>query len=311
MIRFSDSLNNYLFHKQIHLKIMNLKLLSPDLREFRKEFNLNSTNTLTLTSPKILKNEKVSKAPTAVLYLKPSRSACSSAGSCFSMCLNTAGNPAYLKGKLACRSRRDLALRTNKDLFLRNLVIELFRFYSKNRNFDNVSARLNGVSDHRWMTIKVSITGYDSSHLLEKYGIAVTAGTYNNIFELFNSAYDYAKNMSVSKTFSFYDYSKHIDHNFELAKRLGYHLTLSAGSLFDTLSTAIENGLNYAGVLNIKRNTPMPKFITVKGIKLPVIDGDLTDWRIGDSNQTTHVVGLRVKRTPNQTETMRRAFCIA
>ena len=65
------------------------------------------------------------------------------------------------------------------------------------------------------------------------------------------------------------------------------------------------------GVLNIKRNAPMPKFITVKGIKLPVIDGDLTDWRIGDSNQTTHVVGLRVKRTPNQTETMRRAFCIA
>ena len=55
----------------------------------------------------------------------------------------------------------------------------------------------------------------------------------------------------------------------------------------------------------------MPKFITVKGIKLPVIDGDLTDWRIGDSNQTTHVVGLRVKRTPNQTEAMRRAFCIA
>ena len=52
---------------------------------------------------------------------------------------------------------------------------------------------------------------------------------------------------------------------------LGYHLTLSAGSLFDTLSTAIENGLNYAGVLNIKRNAPMPKFITVKGIKLPVI----------------------------------------
>ena len=172
MLTYPDSLINYLFHKKIHLKIMtNLKLLSPDLREFRKEFNLNSTNTLTLTSPKILKNEKVSKAPTAVLYLKPSKTACSSAGSCFSMCLNTAGNPAYLKGKLACRSRRDLALRTNKDLFLRNLVIELFRFYSKNRNFDNVSARLNGVSDHRWMTIKVSITGYDSSHLLEKYGI--------------------------------------------------------------------------------------------------------------------------------------------
>ena len=79
----------------------NYRLLSRDLRNFRKEFNLNSTNTLTFTSPKILKNEKVSKAPTAVLYLKPSKTACSSAGSCMAMCLNTAGNPRLFKREIS------------------------------------------------------------------------------------------------------------------------------------------------------------------------------------------------------------------
>ena len=63
----------------------NYRLLSQDLRDFRKEFNLNSTNTLTFSSPKILKNEKILKAPSAVLYLKPSKTACSSAGSCISL----------------------------------------------------------------------------------------------------------------------------------------------------------------------------------------------------------------------------------
>lgn len=288
----------------------NYRLLSQDLRNFRKEFNLNSTNTLTLTSPKIIKNEKVSNAPTAILYLKPSKTACSSAGSCMAMCLNTAGNPAYLKGKLACRSRRDLALRTKKDLFLRNLVIELFKFYSKNRNFDNVSARLNGVSDHNWMTIEINLTDYDSNYILENFDIAIPSNNYKNIFELFNTAYDFTNLKSVSKIFRFYDYSKHVHLNFEYAKKLGYHLTLSAGSKYNTLETCIKHNLNYAGVFNIKRNAPIPKFVTINSRKFPTVDGDLTDWRIGDNNNTTHVIVLRVKRTPNQTEEMRKAFCI-
>ena len=103
--------------------------LATDLKEFRNQWNLKSNNTFTYTSPKILKNEKVLNIPTVVLYLKPTAKACPAAGSCRSMCLNLAGNPAYLNNKLKCRSRRDLAFRTNENLFLRNLVIELFRFY--------------------------------------------------------------------------------------------------------------------------------------------------------------------------------------
>jgi hypothetical protein len=78
-----------------------------DLAEFSKLWNLDSTNTYTATSPKVIKNELISMAPTLVLYMFPTSSACPAAGTCRKLCLNTAGNPAYLKGKLACRVRRN------------------------------------------------------------------------------------------------------------------------------------------------------------------------------------------------------------
>ena len=288
--------------------------LASDLKQFRNQFNLNSTNTFTFSSPKILKNEKVSNAPTAILYLKPTAKACPAAGSCRSMCLNLAGNPAYLNNKLACRSRRDLAFRTNENLFLRNLVLELFRFYSKNRSFKTLGCRLNGVSDHNWLEIPITIISEDTLYISNKFNIWVESKTYSNIFELVRDSKDIKApfdKLSVSNKLKFYDYSKRIDLNFNLAKELNYHLTLSAGSLFDTLATAIKYRLNYAGVLNVKKNALMPDYIEINGIKFPVIDGDITDWRIGDNNDTTNIVGLRVKRTPNQTEEMRKAFCIA
>ena len=142
--------------------------LSKDLKQFRNQFNLNSTNTFTYTSPKILKNEKVLNIPTVVLYLKPTAKACPAAGSCRSMCLNLAGNPAYLNNKLKCRSRRDLAFRTNENLFLRNLVLELFRFYSKNRSFKTLGCRLNGVSDHNWLEIPITITNEDTLYISQE-----------------------------------------------------------------------------------------------------------------------------------------------
>ena len=286
--------------------------LSNDLKEFRNKWNLKSNNTFTYTSPKILKNEKVLNIPTVVLYLKPTAKACPAAGSCRSMCLNLAGNPAYLNNKLKCRSRRDLAFRTDENLFLRNLVIELFRFYSKNRSFKTLGCRLNGVSDHNWMSIPINLTFEDSHYLKTKFNINVASHiNYSNIFDLIQLSYDNELKRPVKEKLKFYDYSKRIDLDFNLAKKLNYHLTLSAGSLFDTLGTAIKYKLNYAGVLNVKRNAVLPSHIEINGIKFPVIDGDITDWRIGDNNDTTNIVGLRVKRTPNQTEEMRKAFCIA
>ena len=53
-----------------------------DLAEFSKLWNLNSTNTYTATSPKVIKNELISMAPTLVLYMFPTQQACPAAGSC-------------------------------------------------------------------------------------------------------------------------------------------------------------------------------------------------------------------------------------
>jgi hypothetical protein len=66
-----------------------------DLAEFSKLWNLNSTNTYTATSPKVIKNELISMAPTLVLYTCfPLLQACPAAGTCSrKLCLNTAGNP--------------------------------------------------------------------------------------------------------------------------------------------------------------------------------------------------------------------------
>ena len=74
--------------------------LSNDLRQFKQANKLNPSNVLTLTNHKVLKSDSI--APTAVLHLLPTRQACPAAGTCALVCLNTAGNPAYLKGKLAC-----------------------------------------------------------------------------------------------------------------------------------------------------------------------------------------------------------------
>ena len=54
-----------------------------------------------------------------------------------------------------------------------------------------------------------------------------------------------------------------------------------------------------------------PDTVTIDGQSFPTLDGDVTDWRPGDASGQTHVVLLRIKRTPGQTEEQRRAFCIA
>jgi hypothetical protein len=36
----------------------------------------------------------------------------------------------------------------------------------------------------------------------------------------------------------------------------------------------------------------------------------LTDWRRDDPTGTTHIIGLRLKRTPGQTEALAKRFCI-
>lgn len=275
-----------------------------NLTTFRKLYKLNSSNLLTFTNPKVIKSDSV--APTAVLHMLPTATACPASGSCRSICLNMAGNPAYLKGKLACRARRDKAFKENSQAFLNLLVVEILRFYSKNKEHKQLGTRLNGTSDYKWESIELNITSETVKEVKSKFNISIYQGKIN-ILEAILTAIDDTTGKAIGSILRFYDYTKRIDRDFKKCLELNYHLTLSHGSRFDTFKKAIELGLNYAAAFTTK----LPKIATYKGHRLGVIDGDVTDWRPDDKANKTHIVGLKMKRTPNQTEGQRKAFCIA
>ena len=54
----------------------------------------------------------------------------------------------------------------------------------------------------------------------------------------------------------------------------------------------------------------MPKQFTYKGIKLNVIDGDVTDYRPLDNNNKTNIVGLHFKIVANKEDAEKLKFCI-
>jgi len=270
---------------------------------FRRVHNFNASNFLTLTNPKVFKSASVLDAPTAVLHLMPSDRVCPFAGSCAALCLNRAGNPAYLKGKLKARVRRTNAFFADREGFMQTLLIEIVRFIDKNKSAKYRGLRLNGTSDIRWESEPVTVDAELSSYLLSTFQTRVSPGTYRNVFQIlpFLNASCFA-----------YDYTKRTDRDLIAAREDGYHLTMSWGSTADTLTYAIENGLNIAAPLKgIKRSEALPDVITVNGHSLPVLDGDVTDWRPGDDCSQTHIVGLRLKRVPGMTAEQIDSFCLA
>lgn len=285
--------------------------LSKDLREFRNKWNLKTNNTFTLTSPKVMKNLTVSNAPTLVLYLLPTSKACPAAGTCRKICLNTAGNPVYLDNKLKCRKRRNDAFMQDFNLFLRNLVLETIRFYSKNRDYEKLGLRLNGTSDYSWENVPVTITSKDSEYLLKQFNVYIEPIRYSSILEAILKGLDTKLNQSISTKLIAYDYTKRIDRDWNKCSKLKYHLTLSHGSKFDTLSKALELKLNYAAAFDLKKSELFPEYIELKGKKIYIFDADKTDFRPLDNNDKTYIAGLRMKRTPNQTKEDRKQFCIA
>ena len=286
--------------------------LSNDLKEFRTKWNLNSTNTFTLTSPKVMKNLTVSNAPTLVLYLLPTNKSCPAKGSCEKLCLVRAGNPAYLTNKIKCRKRRNDAFMQDFNLFLRNLVLESIRFYSKNRDYEKLGLRLNGTSDYSWENVPVTITSNDSDYLLKQFNVYIEPIRYSSILEAILKGLDTELNQSISTKLIAYDYTKRIDRDWEKCRKLlNYHLTLSHGSKFNTLAKATELKLNYAAAFDIKKSQDFPEFIIIDSKKYYIFDADKTDFRPLDNNDKTYIAGLRIKRTPNQTKEQRQEFCIA
>ena len=284
-----------------------------DLADFRKQWNFDSTNFFTATSPKVIKNEIVSKAPTLVLYMYPTKEACPAAGTCRQICLNMAGNPIYLKGKLACRVRRNKAFLNDAGRFTRYIVLESLRFYRKNANWDKQGLRLNGVSDWPWYKIAVTITKADSDYFLKAFNIYIEPKRYQSVLEAILTAHDNYLEQPISSKMVCYDYTKTIafESDFKYITKLNYHLSLSHGSKFNTLELAKKLKLNYLAGIDLKKSQPLPKTITIEGEIFETFDADLTDYRPLDKSGKTRIGLLRMKRTPNQTEAQRKAFCIA
>jgi hypothetical protein len=282
-----------------------------DMKKFSKKHNLTYSNFFTFTNPKVEKNTKISNVPTAILMLLNTAKACPAAGSCRKVCLITSGNPVYKENKMKCRLRRNNAFMTDYSMFLRYLVINSFMHYSKNRNFETIGFRFNGISDYKWESIAVKLEKSDSDYILKAFNIYIEPIRYNNIIECIQSGLDLTLNQSTSKKIQCYDYTKRIDRDWKLAKKLNYHLTLSHGSKFDTFTKSLELGLNYAAAFNLKKTQELPKKFTYKGKQLTVIDGDITDARFTDINTETHIIGLRFKIVENKNNLDKLAFCIA
>lgn len=270
-----------------------------DVSDIRKLYGFTSGNVFTTTNPKTEKNGKVSESPTLVLHLEPlTFGACPAAGSCAALCLNKAGNPLYMENKLSRRQKRSHAFHYHRDAFLRLVVADAARYRAKGY----VGIRLNGTSDHAWERETITLDPHLISYVARRMpGFNMSPGTYTVVEVLTEMGY------------LMYDYTKRIDRDWEAAKRLGYHLTLSWGGKHDDVvfDVAERHGLNVAApVYGVKRKAALPDTIEHNGVTYPVVDGDVTDWRRDDPTGRVHIVGLRLKRTPGQTEALARRFCI-
>jgi len=268
------------------------------LRALRAQYGFTTTNLFTTTNPKTEKNGVVSDSPTLVLHFEPiTFGACPAAGSCAALCLNKAGNPVYLINKLSRRQKRSHAFHYHRDAFLQLMLIEAARQRGKGYK----GFRGNGTSDHAWERETVTIDTDVTEWVERLSGVRLEPGTYTVVEALTRLGYE------------MYDYTKRIDRDWETAKRFGYHLTLSWGGKHDDVifGVAKQHGLNVAApVYGVKRKAALPDTIEHGGAVYPVIDGDVTDWRRDDPAGRVHIVGLRLKRTPGQTEALAKRFCI-
>ena len=263
--------------------------LPSDLRLIRKRYGFTSSNVLTYNNPKTDKTFKAFGIPTAVLHLTPMlHGVCPAAGTCQSTCLHRSGNQRYFTVKFARRKLRSDAFHYEPNSFKRLLVLEIARYISKHPDAKTIAIRLNGTSDVRWEFELVDIDQHLCLYISKMFGIYVPVGTYHilNLIRMMGG--------------TCYDYTKRVDRDFDLCRKLGYKLTMSHGSIHNTLAVAFEHGLNYAAPIDIKR-----------GAELPVgwVDGDLTDWRPGDPKGQTHVIGLRYKRAKGATAAQVAEFC--
>jgi hypothetical protein len=102
--------------------------------------------------PKTVKGEKYG-ALTGICYLAPAETSgvmnvCTMAGNCKAPCLNTSGNPAYMKSKIAARIRKTEFLFYHRELFIASLRYDIGALERKAHKLGmKPCVRVNGTSD--------------------------------------------------------------------------------------------------------------------------------------------------------------------
>ena len=227
---------------------------------------------LTTSNLKIMKGQAYGYL-TAILHLAPAKlsgfNVCPKASKgCAAACLNTAGRGVYSKVQDA-RIRKTLAFFNDQDAFMAQLVKDVKSVIRKAAKDGLIPAiRLNGTSDIRWETVKVTEMG---KSLLTGEVVSIV---WPNIMALFPNV-------------QFYDYSK-IANRRDLPAN--YHLTFSRSeSNAADVAKALANGMNVAVVFATKKGAALPATY----LNREVIDADTTDLRFLDKAGV--ICGLRGK----------------
>ena len=296
------------------MTVLNSRASFPEIKSMENLYKITPANLLSV-NPKTEKSLKNGDPQTYILHLAPHNlsgvNVCPGAGNCKKICLHSAGNPVYMEAKQAARIRRTLAYVQNPEAFMRLLVCSILDKIRK-ANGELIAIRLNGTSDIAWENVDFNVSPEFATFCRVKYGRQLLVGR-QNIFELFNS---------LNVDCRWYDYTK-IRRDWGFCAYLGYHLTFSFDGWDNAANLklcreAIANGVNIAAAFNVKRGKALPSALEGGGLvdfNLPIVDGDLTDYRPADPAGV--IVGLRYKLPlgspmgPIEKDLFKRAFCIA
>lgn len=222
------------------------------------------------SSAKMMKNKKKSHQYTYAIYLAPACTSgynvCShSTPECRDGCLWKSGRAGMEEtaGKTIIQNARinkTCLLYEHPEFFMAWMIAEIQQYKRKAlKDGYYFSARLNATSDIDWAN--VLIDG-------------------KTIFDIFNEV-------------SFYDYTKNPGKFSN--KPVNYHLTFSyTGRNWNICKALLNAGHNIAMVFNAKKESDLPA--VYKGY--PVINGDLTDYRVSDAKGI--IVGLKWKHIANK-----------
>lgn len=216
-------------------------------------------------NPKVSKNMGIGVF-TTVLHLAPYNlsgfNVCPMASKgCATACLHTAGNPAFQAQKNKGRIRKTIMFYKEREKFMDMLAKDIVKIQKKGYElgYEKIGIRLNGTSDIPFE--RVPIQGYD------------------NIMQLFPDII-------------FYDYTKRYNRK-DLPSN--YSLTFSLSEDNDKHAIqAYVNGMNIAIVFRKDK----PETFTLGNYEIPVIDGDLHDFRPLDPKNV--IVGLKAKGKARQ-----------